>query len=123
MHILKSQLKNFFTLKKRADFLNTGKSGSKWVAKGLIIQAASADHDAVRVGYTVSKKIYKSAVKRNRIKRRLRAVAADVLSQEALPSHDYVIIGRKETLERSYESLCADLRWCLKRLGKNCEKP
>ncbi|MCK5373872.1 MAG: ribonuclease P protein component [Alphaproteobacteria bacterium] len=66
---------------------------------------------------TVSKRVDKSAVKRNRIKRRLRAVAADVLSQYAKDGVDYVIIGRKETAIFPYNSMINDLKWCLKRTG------
>ena len=116
MHTLKSALSHFLTLKKRDEFVHAAKSGEKWVAKGFILQAVRAEHDNVQIGYTVSKKVFKSAVKRNRIKRRLRAVAADVLSQEAKTGYDYVLIGRTAAIELPYETLCKDLRWCLKKL-------
>ena len=69
------------TLSDRADFLKIQNSGQKWVSQGLILQVMKNDQAHIRVGYTVSKKVHKSAVKRNRIKRRLRSVAADVLSE------------------------------------------
>ena len=117
MHATKDQLQNLHRLKNRGDFLNIQKNGTKWVSHGLIIQIMKNDLDFSRVGFTVTKRTEKSAVKRNRIKRRLRAVVADVLSQHGSNGHDYVLIGRSETLTRPYETLCKDLKWCLKKTG------
>lgn len=36
---------------------------------------------------------------------------------EAAPRHDYVLIGRQETLRRPYALLLQDLRTALKRVG------
>ncbi len=118
MHIKKSELSAFEMLTARSDFITVQKKGQKWVSHGLILQVR--DHgqsDAIRTGFTVSKKVDKSAVKRNRIKRRLRAVAADVLSQYAKPGVDYVLVGRKLTATRPYRDVCNDLKWCLKKTG------
>jgi ribonuclease P protein component len=95
------------------------------VSHGVILQALPNDLGAIRAGFTVTKKTERSAVKRNRIKRRLRAVAADILPVYAAPSHDYVLIGRNLSATRPYETLIQDLRWCLKKLGleKNHSEP
>ena len=101
----------------RGDFLKIQSKGRKWVSHGLILQVlASEDADKKRIGYTVSKKVSKSAVKRNRIKRRLRAAAADVLPGFAAPGHDYVLVGRPEGAKRPYATLCEDLKWCLRKM-------
>ncbi len=71
---------------------------------------------APRVGFTASKRVG-NAVARNRVKRRLRAVVDEVLPLYAAPGHDYVVIGRRATLERDYEDLKGDLRQALERLG------
>ena len=71
-------------------------------------------HDAVRVGFTVSKKVG-NAVKRNRARRRLRAAAEEVLARFACPGYDFVIIGRAVTVDLPYESLVKDLQTALKR--------
>ena len=117
MRATKEQLKNLHPLKKRADFLTINKKGVKWVSQGLILQAMPNELDQVRVGFTVTKKTEMSAVKRNRIKRRLRAAAADILPNHAKPSCDYVLIGRQTTTTRPYETLCNDLEWCLRKSG------
>lgn len=116
MRATKEQQKTLTPLKKRADFLKM-REGSKWVSHGLILQIRENGTGATRVGYTVSKKVHKSAVRRNRIKRRLRAAAADILPVFARPGTDYVLIGREQTAVRPYEALCNDLKWCLKKTG------
>ena len=113
----KSDLQKLRIIRKRADFLAMNKHGQKWVSRGVIVQVMPNETGDIRVGYTVSKKVDKSAVKRNRIKRRLRAAAADVLAFQAKDSHDYVLIGRPMTALRPYEDLAGDLAWCLKKLG------
>ncbi len=116
MHATKEQQDSLIQIKKRSDFLKIQSSGRKWVSHGLIIQTAPNVDGETRIGYTVSKKVDKSAVKRNRIKRRLRAVAAEVLPEFAKDAQDYILVGRPQTLTRPYETLCNDLRWCLKKL-------
>lgn len=109
-------------LKRRAEFLRVAASRRKWAAPGLILQAAPAEPQAeasahtIRVGFTCSKKVG-NAVARNRAKRRLRAAAREVLGLEAAPRHDYVLIGRTETLRRPYALLLQDLRTALKRVS------
>jgi len=110
-------------LKRRAEFLRVAASRRKWAAPGLILQAAPAEPQdisasalAIRVGFTCSKKVG-NAVARNRAKRRLRAAAREVIGAEGTPLHDYVLIGRQETLRRPYALLLQDLRTALKRVG------
>ena len=54
---------------------------------------------------------------RNRAKRRLRAAVRQVMSDHAVPAHDYVVIARNETPDRPYNTLLNDLELALKRLG------
>jgi ribonuclease P protein component len=56
------------------------------------------------------------AVVRNCVRRRLRAVAAEVLNEAAMPGYDYVLIGRAATVTRPYAALVEDLRTALTRL-------
>ncbi|HOO82337.1 MAG TPA: ribonuclease P protein component [Alphaproteobacteria bacterium] len=119
MHATKDQQSSLTQIKKRAEFLKIQGKGRKWVSHGLILQTAPNEAGEKRIGYTVSKRVDKSAVRRNRIKRRLRAAAADVLSSGALEGHDYILVGRPQTLIRPYEALCDDLRWCLRKMGLN----
>jgi ribonuclease P protein component len=115
MHTRKEDIAAIEVITDRRSFVNIQSNGKKWVSRGLIVCIKDNDLGHKRVGYTISKRVDKSAVKRNRIKRRLRAVAADVLSHYAKDSVDYVILGRKETALRPYNVLINDLKWCLKK--------
>ena len=70
---------------------------------------------AVRVGFTASKKVG-NAVARNRAKRRLRAVAEQVLTGDVEAGNDFVLIARPATVDRDYQALVGDLVAGLKRL-------
>ncbi len=108
-------------LKRRREFLRVAGSGRKWVAPGLILQArpyvpGEKNATGFRIGFTVSRKVG-NAVRRNRAKRRLRAVAHLVLPEHAETGHDFVLIGRQATLKRGYGALSGDLKTALKKLG------
>jgi len=113
MHALKKDTDNLKVIKARAHFLKIQNSGKKWVSHGLVVQAKDEGHEHIGIGYTVTKRTDKSAVKRNRIKRRLRAVAAEILPHHAKVGVDYILVGRPLTATRPYEQLKQDLIWCL----------
>jgi len=105
-------------LKKRAEFLRVAAVRRKWATPGMVLQAARdpspADAGLLRVGFTATKKTG-NAVARNRIKRRLRACADEILQSHAKEGWDYVLIGRKSTPDRDFLDLKRDL---IKALGK-----
>lgn len=114
-------------LTRRPEFLRTASARRKWVTPGVIVQArprppgeaiaAGNDDDAlVRVGLTVSRKVG-NAVKRNRARRRLRALAREFLPEEGRPRTDYVLIGRRETPTRPAADLRSDLETAVRRVN------
>ena len=117
MKATKEELQNLDRLLKRSDFLRVNAQARKWVSKSMIVLTLPNDLGRKRVGVTVTKKLEKTAVGRNRMKRRLRAVSADVIPKYAKNGMDYVLIGREGTATRDYADLERDLRWCLDRLG------
>ncbi|MCE3232362.1 MAG: rnpA [Rickettsiaceae bacterium] len=103
------------SLIKRKDFVNIAENGKKAVTKGLVLQALQHNRiqdNSIHLGYTATKKLG-NAVTRNRIKRKLRAVVANVMKDRATPSHDYVIIGRHSAFERHINDLAKDLKFAL----------
>ncbi|KAF0118993.1 MAG: rnpA [Rhodospirillaceae bacterium] len=114
-------------LKRRGDFLRVARTQHKWVTPGLILQAApmvdavpAGFIPVVRIGFTVSRKVG-NAVVRNRVRRRLRALAAAVLPEVVRPGQDLVLIGRTGTRKRTYADLLADLKTAVHRLGVSHE--
>ena len=117
MFAKKTDIKSLGRLKKRSDFLCVQQKGKKWVSKGLIVEIMENEALGIRYGLTVSKKVSKLAILRNRTKRRLKAVACEILPLYKKYHLDIVLIGRQGTSEREYEELKTDLVWCLKKLG------
>ena len=69
----------------------------------------------MRVGFTVTKKIG-GAVVRNRMKRRFRALAREIVPHKGFPGSDHVMIGRSKGIERDFGLLRSDLAGALDQL-------
>jgi ribonuclease P protein component len=114
-------------LKRRADFLRVAAARRKWAAPGLILQAApqpEADESIeaeIRVGFTASRKVG-NAVKRNRARRRLKALVREMIATGANPGLDLVLIARTATVDRPFDELRRDLQQSLQRT-KAARKP
>ncbi len=83
----------------------------------LLVRDRADGDPAKRVGFTVTKKIG-GAVVRNRMKRRLRALAREFLADRGFPGSDHVLIGRAGGIERDFGSLRQELERALQRLRK-----
>ena len=107
-----TQISKLGTLRKRSEFLFV-RDGAYAARGAVVIQARpNPDHDQIRYGVTATKRIG-NAVVRNRAKRRLRALARDLLPRLARPGHDYVLIARDRTVERPFDKLREDARRAL----------
>lgn len=81
----------------------------------MLLVRARDDGDAqMRAGFTVTRKIGNSVI-RNRVKRRLRALARDVLPGHGIAGADHVLIGRGDGLTRDFAAMAEDLRKALQR--------
>jgi ribonuclease P protein component len=75
----------------------------------VLLVRAREDHDpTMRVGFTVTRKIG-GAVVRNRMMRRLRALARELLPAGGVPGADHVLIGRDGGIERDFALLRQEL--------------
>ena len=80
----------------------------------LLVRQRGDDDSTMRAGFTVTKKIGNSVV-RSRLKRRLRALAREVLPVSGVAGADHVLIGRADGLTRDFAAMADDLRKALAR--------
>jgi ribonuclease P protein component len=106
------------TIKKRADFL-AANGGLRTTTPGfiLLVRDRKDSDSAMRVGFTVTKKIG-GAVIRNRMKRRFRALAREIVPAKGFAGADHVMIGRAKGIEREFGLLRSELAGALDRLRK-----
>jgi ribonuclease P protein component len=105
-------------IRKRADFVaaNGGKRAS--TPGFLLLVRDREDADAtMRVGFTVTRKIG-GAVVRNRMKRRFRALAREIIPTTGLCGADHVMIGRAKGVEREFSLLRSELAGALDKLRR-----
>ena len=84
----------------------------------LLVRPREDGDPAIRLGITVTKKIG-GAVVRNRMKRRFRCLARDLLPVAGVAGADHVLIGRQGGIERDFELLKSELGKALAKLSKD----
>jgi ribonuclease P protein component len=105
------------TIRKRSDFLAANR-GKRAPMPGfvLLVRPRGDEDSTMRVGFTVTKKIG-NAVVRNRMKRRFRELARELLPELGIAGADHVLIGRAGGIERDYASLANELKRALKKVA------
>ena len=102
-----------YRLKKNSEFDKIFRSGKKAHSKNLIM-LYTADKRCLKVGFSVTKK-HGKAVKRNRIKRLLRAAFYDI--SEIVPKNLYIVFIPRVAESYSYAEFKDNFLYLLKREG------
>ena len=110
------------TIPTRAGFLIARSQGVKALSKGLVIQAVQRSSTEWRIGLTATRKIG-NAVKRNRARRRMRALALDYLLPIARPGTDYVLIARHDTVTANWQDMANGLQKAINYLHRTMARP
>ena len=118
MHAPKSHILKTGCPTNQAAFDLLRKTKLRWTSAGFSVQAIPcAENDQLtRFCVIASKKTCAKAVDRNRLRRRIRAVALETLSLHAQSGMTYMIVGRSGGLTNDYETMRRDMLWCLKRM-------
>lgn len=116
------------TIQLRRDFLKAAKA-RRSPSGFFLLQARLRDGaeppglGTFRVGFTCSRKIG-NAVVRNRARRRLRALAREVMPVHARPGWDYVLVARPQVTETApFDAMCSALIRSLTRLHGEADPP
>ncbi len=108
-------MSSIVSLKRNADFRRLYSRGKSAVSPTVVVYAAVNRCGVNRLGLTAGKKVG-GAVRRNRAKRRLRALYREyILSRQILPPNnnmtfDFVVVARAAAVDRSFEVLSKDFR-------------
>lgn len=95
-------------LRKRAEFLAVRRGETRRGRLFLLEVLDRGDGGEPRVGFTVTKKSG-NAVRRNRIRRRLKEAVRRHAAGDMAPGNDYVIVGRSEILSAPFGQLADEL--------------
>lgn len=110
------------TLKSRSDFLAV-RGGLRASVPSCLIEAKVRPEGRTpflgpRFGLTVTKKLG-NAVKRNRIRRRLKAAIAAAYPRRAIDGCDYVVVARAAAFDRVFTDIVADISRALDLIHKS----
>ena len=109
------------TLKKRRDFVLSNKHGQKTYNNNFILQEycnPNISDQGLMFGFTATKRIG-NAVKRNRAKRRMRALVSGLLKEDRIlfkEKYSYVLIAKQSILEAPFYEMYNQLKEGLSRL-------
>ena len=110
-------MRGYSVITKRPDFLAANR-GKRYATPGfvLLVKDRQDESTEIRLGITITKKVG-NAVIRNRMRRRFRALAQEMLGQNGKAGADHILIGRDSGIERDFGALRSDMA---KALGKLC---
>lgn len=110
-------MRGYSIIKKRADFLAANR-GKRFATPGFVLLVRDRQDDdlTIRLGITITKKVG-NAVVRNRMRRRFRELAREMLAARGKAGADHILIGRDGGIEKDFGELRADMVRALDKLA------
>lgn len=109
-------LKRALRLRKSSDFQRVRQQGQSTASRLLILAWTPNSASSVRIGFVISKRISKSAVQRNYIKRLLGEALRPALA-DLVPDYDIVFSARVQVIGVDLFTLRRDILTLLRRAG------
>lgn len=111
-------MRGYDIIKKRADFLAANR-GKRYATPGFVLLVFDRKDElpTIRLGITITKKVG-NAVVRNRMRRRFRELAREMLGEKGKAGADHILIGRDSGIERDFGELRADMAKALTKLSQ-----
>lgn len=104
---------NVERLKRREEFGRTFKAGHAYSNRLLVVFVLETPHEPLKVGFATARTAGRP-VKRNRIRRRLRAAFAE-MGDRMRPGRRVVILGKASVLVAPWGELCRSMAMLLAR--------
>jgi ribonuclease P protein component len=110
-------MRGYSVITKRSDFLAANR-GKRQATPGFVLLVFDRrdDDPAKRLGITITKKVG-NAVVRNRMRRRFRELARELLAEHGKAGADHILIGRDGGIERDFALLRAEMVRALDKLA------
>jgi ribonuclease P protein component len=110
-------MRGYSVIKKRSDFLAANR-GKRYATPGFVLLVFDRRDDdaAKRLGITITKKVG-NAVVRNRMRRRFRELARELLDTHGKAGADHILIGRDGGIERDFGTLRGEMVKALDKLS------
>jgi ribonuclease P protein component len=91
-------------IKKSIDFERIFQTGKTTTGRFVFLKTKKTKNKNCRWCFVIGSKVSKKAIERNKVKRRVREIMADIYS-DLLPGYDIVIVAKKEILGRKYTEI------------------
>ncbi len=104
-------------LKNKKEFEKVFKNGKFFGGQYCTIRMLENKFSVSRFGFVTGKKLIKSIVRRNKVKRRMREIVRLFLKENKIkPGFDVIIIAKEKALDTNYQKLKDDLEGIFKRV-------
>ena len=115
-------LKKNFRLTKKKDFNRLATHGRSIFGIYSTLRINRNNQNNKKIGFIISTKIFKRAVKRNRAKRRYREIIKKILPQ--IPNnYHYLFILKPKTLDADFQKMEQDVLHMISKIDKTFSKP
>lgn len=102
-----------YRLTKNRYFQYIYKKGKKVYSKSLYIVYVPTKISPCKIGVVVSNKVGK-AVKRNKVKRRIRAVLSQIIGQIS-NKYNYVVVAKPEIINNDFKQIESEINYAFKK--------